>query len=318
MRFIYIGYLICSLFIFSGCGGSSSDEDASAKTLTLAVIPKSTGGEFWETVEIGARKAAEELGIEIKWEGTVTETAFAEQNKIIENMINLQVDGLALAPLNKVAMRKMVSQTVDAGIPVVIFDSAVEGDAHTSYVATDNFAGGSLGGEHLASLLKPGSRTMVMRYIQGAGSTEARSEGANEALTSAGHKVLADPYADTGTVEGCKTAAVNTLEGFIQNDELTLDGIFAANLYSTLGVAEALDDLRKSGIKVDVRFVGFDTSEKLLRAVENKSIDALVAQNPEKMGYLAVTTLHAAVTGADVEAVVDTGVSLVTAETLAK
>ena len=58
-----------------------------AQTLTLAAIPKSTGGEFWETVANGAKKAAKDLGVTLKWEGTVTETEIAEQNKIIENMV---------------------------------------------------------------------------------------------------------------------------------------------------------------------------------------------------------------------------------------
>jgi ribose transport system substrate-binding protein len=153
---------------------------------------------------------------------------------------------------------------------------------------------------------------MVMRYVQGSGSTEARSEGAIDVLEAAGHEIVADPYPDTGTVEGCKNAAVNTLEGFVKDGSLELDGIFAANLYSTLGVAEALEDLRKGGITVDVNFVGFDTSEKLLSELEQGKIDALVAQNPENMGYLAVKTLYSVVMGEEVEAVVDTGVSLVT------
>src|SRR5207249_4988432 len=95
----------------------------------IAVIPKSTGGEFWETVERGAKKAADETGVTMKWEGTVSETEIAEQNKIIENMVNLRVNGIALAPLNKSAMRKQVEAAVDAGIPVVVFDSAVDGNA---------------------------------------------------------------------------------------------------------------------------------------------------------------------------------------------
>ena len=90
------------------------------------------------------------------------------------------------------------------------------------------------------------------------------------------------------------------------------------NLYSTLGVAEALSDLRKSGIKVDLKFVGFDTSEKLIKGVEEGTIDALVAQSPENMGYLAVKTIYSVVKGEPVEKMVDTGVSLVTKASLAK
>ena len=90
---------------------STKPSDAAAKpagTITIAVIPKSTGGEFWETVGGGARAAAAKAGVEMRWEGTLTETEIAEQNKIIENMINLGVKGIALAPLNKKAQSKLV------------------------------------------------------------------------------------------------------------------------------------------------------------------------------------------------------------------
>lgn len=290
-----------------------------ADTLVLAAIPKSTGGEFWETVANGAKKAAKDLGITLKWEGTVTETEIAEQNKIIENMVNLGVKGIALAPLNQKAMKRQVQAAVDAGIPVVVFDSAVDGDAHSSYVATDNRQGGVIGGKELVRLIgdKKGAKVMCMRFVQGTGSTEARSQGFIETAKAAGFEVAAQPYPDTGTIEGCKTAAANTLEKFVKNGALELDGIFAANLYSTIGVASALDDLRKGGIKVNLKFVGFDTSKRLVEDVQSGKIDALVAQNPEKMGYLAVETLYKVVKKEKVPAMVDTGTVLVTKERIA-
>jgi hypothetical protein len=75
----------------SGCGRSAetktegaapangaADTASGPNSLTLAVIPKSTGGEFWETVEVGANDAAKELGVSIKWEGALTETEITE------------------------------------------------------------------------------------------------------------------------------------------------------------------------------------------------------------------------------------------------
>ena len=144
-------------------------------------------------MERGARKAAQDLGVTIKWEGTVTETEIAEQNKIIENMVNMRVDGMALAPLNKKAMRKQVENTVAAGIPVVVFDSAVDGTAHSSFVATDNKNGGAIGGKELVRLLgDKKANVMCMRFVQGTGSTEARAEGFIETAKAAG-AVVADP-----------------------------------------------------------------------------------------------------------------------------
>lgn len=305
----------------AGCGQKPSPDAAfapGAQKVTLGVIPKSTGGEFWETVEQGAREGAAARGVQIKWEGTVTETEIAEQNKIIENMINLGVDGIALAPLNKKAQSKLVARAVAAGIPVVVFDSAVDGDAHVSFVATDNKKGGSVGAEYLVSLLEGKGKVLVQRYVQGTGSTEARAEGFIETAKAGGLEIVADVYPDQGTIEAAKNVAANTLEGFIKDDKLALDGAFACNLVATLGLASALDDLRKGGIETDVRFVGFDTSKKLVEGVQDGTIDGLVAQDPQKMGRMAVETIAKVVAGESVEKTIDTGVALVTKDALAE
>jgi len=309
---------VFSLTFIAGCtrGGSDTAGDGSTGQLTVAVIPKSTGGEFWETVEEGAREGAERLGVNIKWEGPLAETELAEQNKIIENMVNLGVDGVALAPLNNRTMRKSVQRVVEAGIPVVIFDSAVDGDAHISYVATDNNLGGKIAADYLIEQLADTKRLFLLRYIQGTASTEQRAQGFLDTAQEAGFDVLADPYCQDGTVAGAIKTASNVLEGFVKDGALQLDGMFAVNLYSTMGLVEALKDLRKSGIKVDVVFVGFDTNEKLIEDVQADNIQALVSQRPHKMGDLAVETLVRHLRGEKVEPRIDTGVELVTRDRL--
>jgi ribose transport system substrate-binding protein len=324
MKRFYVFSAVCMLMlVVVGCeksdqaapivlSGERAVEQQGSK-LTLAVIPKSTGGEFWETVEQGARAAAADLGVEIKWDGTLTETEIAEQTKIIENMINLDVDGMALAPLNRKAMKKAVENAVNAGIPVVVFDSGVDGDAHTSFVATDNVQGGALGGKRMIELLgDEKGKVVVLRFVQGTGSTEARAKGFIETVEAAGIEVLADPYPEDGSVAGAKKTASNTLEAYIENNKLEVDGIFACNLYSALGMAAALDDLRKSGIEVNAHFIGFDTSPELIKGVQEGTIDSLVAQDPKKMGYMAVETITKHLRGETVDAIVDTGVELVT------
>ncbi|MCC6679687.1 MAG: substrate-binding domain-containing protein [Phycisphaeraceae bacterium] len=311
---------IISLLCFA-CGQQSSPPPAAQadRTLTLAVIPKSTGGEFWETVQQGAQQAADELGVKIRWEGTLGETEIAEQNKIIENMINLGVDGIVLAPLNTRAMRKNVQAATDAGIPVVIMDSAVEGDAQVSFVATDNHKGGVVAAEGMKQFLGGdlnGKRLLVQRYVQGTGSTEARADGFIETVKAGGAQVLADPYPEDGTVAGTKKTASNTLEGFVKDGKLQLDGIFAANLYSTVGMAAALNDMRKGGVNVELIFIGFDTDPRLLRQLQSDNIHALVSQNPRKMGYLAVQTMVNHLRGREVPEYVETQVELVTRDRL--
>jgi len=312
-----VSALLLTVFFF-GCAPSGDSDSGSTGggKLTIAAIPKATGGDFWETVEVGARRAASELGIELKWEGTVTETEIAEQTKIIENMINLGVDAIALAPLNNQAQRKPVQSAVDNGVPVVIFDSAVDGDAHSSFIATDNVLGGALGARFVSGKRPSGGRVIVFRYVQGTASTTKRSDGFIDVALKSGLEIVADPFSESGTLEGSKSVVANTFERFIADGRLNIDAVFAANLTTTLGVSSALDDLKDSGIEVDIVFVGFDSSKKLVEEVQGGKIDALIVQSPEKMGYLAVKTAASVARGETSPALIDTGVEVVTAERL--
>jgi len=306
---------VCLLCLLGsvGCVRQSGDADGEAAKLSIAVIPKCTSSEFWEIVEEGARAAAEKHQVDMRWEGTLTEMQVAEQNQIIENMVSLDVDGIALAALNDKAMRKQVESATAAGIPVVLFDSIVEGDAHMSFVATDNVLGGEMAGKHIAELIgRPEAELVVFRYLQGAASGEARCRGFIQAVTAAGMKVVADPHPEDGSVAGCKKTAGNTLEGFIREGKLKLDGIFCCNDRSSMGAVAALDDIRKSGVEVDVKCIGFDFPPKLVAALQAGKVDAIIAQDPYRMGFLVVETLIKHLKGEQVPDFIDTGVKLVT------
>jgi ribose transport system substrate-binding protein len=118
-------------------------------------------------------------------------------------------------------------------------------------------------------------------------------------------------------VAGAIKTASNVLEAFVKDGKLELDGMFATNLYSTMGLLEALKDLRKSGVETDVVYVGFDTSTKLIEELQAGNINALISQNPRRMGFLAVETTVRLLRGEKVEPRIDTGVELVTSERLA-
>ena len=324
-----VGALLSSLATF-GCRASEdkspsaaaaaakSASDGSNKTLTVAVIPKGSSGEFWQTVQVGAKSAAKDLGVSMRWEGAQVETESAEEAKIMENMVNLGVDGIAMAPIDAKALRKPVENAAAAGIPVVIFDSAVDGNAHTSFVATDNVVGGALGAKHLIDKLASGEkRVIILRYTQTA-STESRAQGFLDAVHAANFNVVGDAYPEDGSVAGAKKTATNMLERFVKGNQLELDGIFCCNLNATQGMIAALEDLRKSGVTTHLVFIGFDSSPKLIEEMKHGDIDALVVQNPKKMGYLAVETLVKHLRGEKVEPRIDTGVELVTAERIEK
>jgi ribose transport system substrate-binding protein len=92
------------------------------------------------------------------------------------------------------------------------------------------------------------------------------------------------------------------------------DGVFCPNESSTFGMLLAL---RQAGLNGKIKFVGFDATPQLVDALKAGDIDALVAQDPVKMGYEGVKTAVAAVKGQTVTQHIDTGVRVVTKPDLA-
>lgn len=299
-------FLLCTLSIL--CGLSAGE--ATPKTV-LAVIPKGTTHEFWRSVEAGARAAATELNVEIIWKGPINEGERREQITLVQDFINRKVDGICLAPLDAKALVRPVEDAVATGIPVVIFDSALESTKQTSFVATDNRAGGRLAGQAMVDLLKGKGRVAVLRYMVGSASTEAREAGFLEVVRKAGLEVVDDrQFAGADRTSALK--ASSDLLGRIGD---RIDGIFTPNESSTAGMMLALQQNRPELLQKLVH-VGFDSAKDLQTALRENRIKALVVQDPVRMGREAVATMVRHLRKQKVETMIDTGARLVTLEAL--
>lgn len=303
--------LLVALCTLLGIAVAVSGAGAQEKK-TIAVIPKGTTHVFWKSVEAGARKAADELGVNMIWKGPLREDDRAEQIKVVEQFVSEGVDGICLAPLDTDALARPVASAARRKIPVVIYDSGLKGQPgkdFVSYVATNNTKGGEMAGAELARLLDGKGKVVLLRYSVGSGSTGEREEGFLRTLK--GHPdvtMLVDNRYGGATVASAKAEAMKLVDQLRE-----ADGVFAPNESSTLGLLGALRD---NGLAGKVKFVGFDATPPLVEALRNGEIHALVAQDPNRMGYLAVKTLVAAMNGEKVEPVIDTGVRLITRESL--
>ena len=305
-----IAALALSAF-FASWGGSQIE----AEELTIAVIPKGTTHEFWKSIHAGAVKAAGEVGVEIIWKGPLKEDDREAQIAEVENFISRGVAGIVLAPLDDMALRVPVMNATRSGIPVVIIDSGLKSRDFVSFVATDNKKGGTLAGKRLAELLGGKGKVVKLRYQEGSASTMNREQGFMDAIAEYPEieVVSANQYGGA-TTESAYRASENLLAPLRKEEGgLSIDGIFCPNESTTFGMLRALQDGELAGT---VRFVGFDSSEKLVQGLAAGQIDGLVLQNPMRMGYLGVKTLVAHLRGKEVEKRVDTGVHLVTQENM--
>lgn len=305
----------CLLFgaIFVGTVGLSKAAD---KSYTIAVVPKGTTHEFWQAVHAGALKAQRELEqngtkVDIIWKGPLREDDREQQIQVVENFMTRRVSGIVLAPLDSQALVAPVANATRAGVPVVIFDSALKSDKYVSFVATDNYKGGQLAGEEMGKLLGGTGNVILLRYAVGSASTEARESGFLDALKKfPGIKVISSDQHAGATRETAYQVSQNLLNRFGRE----VNGVFAPNENSTVGMTKALKDIGRAGGKV--KMLGFDAGAQSVIDMKNGDVQGLVVQNPLRMGYLGVMTLVKHLRGEKVERRIDTGVQMVTPENM--
>jgi ribose transport system substrate-binding protein len=309
--------LLAMLAACSGRGGGTDQGGAPAgKKLTIAVIPKGTTHEFWKSIHAGALKAAGELSqggrtVEIIWKGPLREDDREQQVQVVESFTSQGVSGIVLAPLDASALVRPVEEARRLKIPTVIFDSGLNSKEIVSYVATDNYKGGELAAERLGTLMGGKGKALLLRYQEGSASTEEREKGFETKLRSAHPNVVlvsSDQYSGP-TRDTAKRASENLLNRFGGQ----VQGIFTPNESSSMGMLLALQDEGRAG---QLPFVGFDASPAFVEAMRKGQMGGIVLQNPYNMGYLAVKTMVDHLEGKQVPAVVDTGVEMVTPDTL--
>ncbi len=305
----FVAVIGCSNPSNDSVGASSNKRDGSGP-LRIALIPKATSHQFWQSVHAGGLAAAKELGnIEILWKGSETEADTSGQISVVKNFVTGKVDGICLAPNHSRALVDVVAESTAENIPVVIYDSGLAAGAEiVSYVATDNRRGGRLAGERLAESLGHRGKVILLRYNEGSESTEQREEGFLEAMANEkGIEVLSsDQYAGTSTQEAFEKAT-QLLNKY--RDEVT--GIFAVCEPNANGTLEALE---QTGLAGKVKFVAFDPSDRLIRGLEEKTVDSILLQDPFEMGRQAVLAIVQKIRGQKVEPVISTGEYVATAE----
>ncbi len=299
----------CAL-VLPGCGKAPE-----TRATRIAVIPKGTTHEFWKSIHAGAVKASRELGVDIVWKGPLKEDDRDAQIEVVENMVNLGVAGIVLAPLDDVALRAPVAGATRRGIPVAIIDSDLQSHDHISFVSTDNRLGGYKGGKRLAELVGPTGKVAMLRYQEGSASTMNREQGFMDAMAETpGIVVVSANQYGGATTESAYRASENLLAPLkTAEGGLVIDGIFCPNESTTFGMLRALQD---SGLAGKVKFVGFDSSEKLVQALAAREIHGLVLQDPMNMGYLGVVTMVRHLRGEPIEKRIDTGSRVATLENM--
>ncbi len=309
-RRFFQGLLMCSalmsLTVCGGCGKSSGSND-------VAVIVKSQGVDYWETVHKGAAEAGEEMNINIIYDAPASETNLDDQVQLVNDIVARGVDAIVLAPLDQEALNDAIKNADSKGIPVITIDSDVTAPEKKCCISTQNRSGGEIAGRAAVNILGDAGGTIaVIGHMANAQTAIERRDGFVDAVDASPNEnvsILKDDirYCD-GDREKAEQQANELLDKY---PEISL--IYGTNETSTLGVCDALEE---RGLAGQIKVVGFDCSPTIAEYIENGIVNASVVQNPYNMGYLGVRYAKKLINGENISTVLDTGATLVDSENL--
>ncbi|POZ92660.1 ribose ABC transporter substrate-binding protein RbsB [Petrotoga halophila] len=233
---------------------------------------------FFVDLVNGAEDKANELGIELLVVDARDDPA--KQLNDIEDLILQRVDMILVNPTDSDAIVAAIEEANDAKIPVITVDRSANGGKVLVHIASDNIAGGRMAGSFIAEQLGGKGKVIELVGVPGTSSARERGQGFNEEISKyPGIEVVARQTANYNRAEGL-TVMENLLQAYPD-----VDAVFAHNDEMALGALEAI---KAAGKLQDIIVVGFDATPDALASVEKGELSATIAQQPYKMGELAV------------------------------
>ena len=335
--------------MLAGCGSNGGDTkttDGDTKTegsggskgYHFEVVVKSFQSSYWQAAVQGINQACDELGVTANTTGPNAESDIADQVNMLNNAINKNPDGIALAACDQNSVLGPLKTALEKKIPVVCFDSGVpdapEGSVYAT-VVTDNEQAGGIAAEHIYEAIKDrigNGQVRVGEVNQDATSANisergmgfinkfielAKADGKTVAVV--GNDFYVNQVKDNGdqasadvvlevavpaqtTVELCATEASN-----IMNKDDTI-AMFGSNQVSAEGVLTANQNLNKLGTDDDkIVAAGFDAGSVIKAAVKDGTLLGAVTQSPLMQGKISIETLAKICDGESVEDVTTDG-----------
>ena len=280
----------------------TAEAEAPAGDVKVALITMDSVDQHWITLNDGAQKAAEELGVEVTFMSPNTKDD-AQQIESVNNAVAGGYNAIIVAANGPDAISSALNEAIAQGIKIVYVDSPANVEAEATF-STDNTAAGKTAGEEMIKALEAKGITSgdigIVNVNAATDSVVARENGFRSAFEGTDFNLLETQYCEG---DAAKSQAIS--ENYIT---LGVVGIFGCNEGSTTGAGNAI---KAAG--GEVIGVGFDKSDAILGLIDDGYLLATMAQNPDVMGYEGVKAAVAAVNGESLGgAVTDTGVSVIT------
>jgi ribose transport system substrate-binding protein len=309
-------FVLAVVVLFGACGAGSGGigctaggpapaaSNAGKPSLRFAVIPKALDIPVFNYAKIGAERAAAELGgVEVLWSAPASADQL-KQKEILESYITQRVDGIAISALNGDFLTETINRAIDAGIPVVTWDSDAPKSKRMAFYGVDDRASGVILGEQTIKLLNGKGKVAIITSM-GATNLQNRLDGTREALAKA-------PGIEVVEVFDIKEDAIRAAEIIASGGRrypdlaawISVGGwpVFTRNATATVDPAKT-------------KVISFDTIDPALDLLREGKVQVLLGQKYFGWGSESIKLLHGFKNGKKISSpIIDSGVDVVTKE----
>lgn len=279
---------------------AATEEAQEEIELYIPVISKGFQHQFWQAVKKGVEQASVDYGVKVTFEGPESEAKVDEQLAMLEAALAKEPSAICLAAIDSQAVIPLVQRAVDAGIPVIGFDSGVESDLILSTAATDNVAASMLAADKMAELIGGSGKVGIIVHDQTSTTGIDRRDGFINRMQ--------DKYPDIEIIgpqygEGDHLKSTDIAKAMLSANP-DIKGFFGANEGSIIGALNAVKEL---GLEGEVVTIGYDAGIQQMEAIRSGVQAGAITQDPIGIGYKAVEAAVKAIRGEELPKMIDTG-----------
>lgn len=273
--------------LLAGC--AAIPQDAPTSRYKVALIAKSTGMEFWNSVFTGAQAAATEYNIELTVTAPDDEEDYKTQNTLIENAVEEGARAIIFSAIDYEANAAAIDAAAQAGVLIINIDSQVNSEHVSAYIGVDNYGAGRMAAQSALNGVSGQLRVGLVNYEVNGANGRDRAAGACDAFEQSGR---AEVIATVQTHPNSEDARRDALEMLRDHPEINV--LIALNEPSSVGTARAVHQMQRAD---DLWLVAFDSNLETVDALQNGAVDALVVQNSYSMGYFGVQSAYRLLAG---------------------
>ncbi len=268
--------LVVSSIFYVACSSSGHSSDEIYYLVTAnSKIP------YWQAAHDGWRQAAQKMKVKTDFVGPDTYDPQAEQ-KAFQDAVAKKPAGILISPADAKLLQADIDNAIGQGIPVITMDSDSPDSKRLTFIGTNNYQAGVLGGKTAVKALN-GKGNVVFFSIPAQANLEERLHGYKDVFAeNPGIKIV-----DVIDIHGDPRVAFDKATEIIGDKKKSVDAFICLEAQAGKEVADVLDRNKVTGKTI----IAMDTDDATLDWIKKGMIRATIAQKPYTMAYFGLQLL---------------------------